>query len=465
VAERGVVQALVVGCVPLLVLLVLHDVAQVRDPKRLPLGLVVLVLALPFFQLLFDTRTLIFVWQLGSAVVALSYVFLLLPSERTTVLRSVLTLLALFAMLSLTGPFALAANGALDSRALLSSVSFALSGGYLFVGAAIRVRASSAERAVRILVYGGLMQLPIVVAQAAGLTQGFAGSLEALDSRRWGGSIETAALVRYPGSFGDYELFAEWMGILFILAVGGAIFTRGRTRAGLTLASAAILGMGMLTATRGFVVAIVLVLLLVVPAVLVSQRGRGFGGLLAVVTSAVVGMIYVVPDVARTGMLTRLLASEASGVNAFNRLGIFRVWGYFAARMPWYGYGWDSPILLQAFALIGVGYPHSAYFYFLLSAGWPGLLAVLLFFAAVLFSARGDLIRDVTAIYRVFVLGTATLYFVVSELKIEFVRLPFYVDLLLVLFGILAADSWARADRVGRHSCEEAETQETRVGG
>jgi hypothetical protein len=227
--------ALLIATLPLLTFAVLYELENATDSGHAPAGLIAMVLLLPFFQLVLGTRTLHLVWQACSLVVVLFYISAMGPAQRRATVRPVLPLMVAFEVLSLTGTISLFIAGALDARAILTAVVFALSGTYLLVGSVLRTWAGSAERASRVLVYGGLLQLPVVAAQAIGLTVGLGGSLSGLSSLKWGGVIASSSLVRYPGSFGNVELFAEWLGILLILAVGGAMYTRGRTRNALAI--------------------------------------------------------------------------------------------------------------------------------------------------------------------------------------------------------------------------------------
>ena len=447
--------AVLIALLPLLVLALQRELHRVGGEGHAPAVLIAIVLFLPFFQLVLPTRTLYLVWQGCTLAVVVFYLWAMEPAKRRLAVRSVLPLLVVFEVLSLAGALTLFITGALDSRAILSALVFALSGSYLLVGAVIRTWAGSGERASRILVYGGLLQLPMVAAEAAGLTEHLgSGILSSLSSTLYGGAIGAATIVRYPGSFIDYELFAEWTGILLILAVGGLMYARGRTRGALAVSVVALLWMGSLTATRGFLVAVALAALVVVPGALLSRRGRGFEGPLAV-AAAVFAAYFLVPDVAVEGTLTRLLQTETTGANAFNRLPLWTEWWKLVVRMPWYGYGWGSSALQNAFAVFRVDFPHSMYFYFALTAGWPGFVALIVLVGMVLWSAWGGLAEGNANAFRTLVLGVAVAYWVASEAKIEFVRLVFYGDLLLVLFGIIAADRWHSLSLTRAH--DEAE--------
>jgi len=449
--------ALLVAAAPFLVFAVLYELEHAADANHPPVGLIALVLLLPFFQLALNTGSLQLAWQTCTLVVVLFYIVAMKPTERSAVVKSVVPLIVAFAALSLTGAITLFITGALDAGALLSAGVFGLSAAYLLVGSMLRTWAGSAERAARILIYGGLLQLPVVVAQATGLTLGLGGTLSQLSSLQWGGSIAAASLVRYPGSFGDYELFAEWIGILFILAVGGVMYTRGRTRSALAVSIAVFLCMGLLTATRGFLVAVGLAAVVVVPGALLSRRGRSLTGLLTTGV-AVIAAFLLVPETAVKGSMGRLLQTTLTGANAFNRAQLWTSWGRLVERMPWYGLGWGSPALESALVAQAVGWPHSLYFYFALTAGWPGVVAIGVFVGMVVLSARGRLAEGEAGVYRMLVLGVAVVYWASSEAKIEFVRWVFYGDLLLVLFGIVAADRWlSRVPANGCPVCEPAD--------
>jgi hypothetical protein len=142
-------------------------------------------------------------------------------------------------------------------------------------------------------------------------------------------------------------------------------------------------------------------------------------------------------------LIGRILQTETGGANIFNRGLLFTTWTDLLSRMPWYGFGGEAQSVLQgAFTYFTVFWPHSLYFYFALVAGWPGLIAVAAFVLVLGYQALVKAPGEGFRVHRRIVLGSTVLFWAISEAKVEFVRLPFYGNLIMVLFGIIAADRW-----------------------
>ena len=302
------------------------------------------------------------------------------------------------------------------------------------------------ERMVYVVIAGGLLQLPIVLGQALGYADSLPGGLARLGAS--GGSLTDLAVsgsvARYFGSFGDYELLAEYSAIVLILCFGIVVFGLSSRRSLMVLGTVGAALVGWFTGTRGFALgALGGVAILAILAVFLSGRRFARVWRLAVLLFAVVvGILWLVPSQVTAGFLGRLALpnSSISGPNAFNRAPLFKTWISLAHGMPPLGYGADMMDRVHRAYPMLVS-PHSLYFSILLSGGFPALAALILFVAVLLFTVlKVTLASPVPKCRRWGAVLTAVVAFwLVDEIKIEFLRLPFYMDFVFLVFGLIAA--------------------------
>lgn len=465
--------------VPLLALVpvlvwALHDETERVRLGRRPLWVPLLLVALPFGWLLGARWVLL--TQVAVCGLVVMYLALLSPVQRAVAVRRVMPVLIPAALLVGFVSLSYVLSQSVGTADVLRLVELA-SGLAFILLAAVYCRSSSGfERLVELIVLVAVLQLPIVVAQAIGLTNALPSALGQLNARAFGGTLASPTIsvaggssslgfvFRFPGSFGDYELLAECAGLALVLCVGMIVFGLGRrSRVQLLAAAFCALAVGWFTGTRSFVMASAgAVVVLLVLAVLMSgdriKRVRRFA-----VGAVLLGLalIWLVPGEVTSGLLSRFVLSDASlsGPNAFNRGALFRIWWELAQKMPPLGYGTRMMEVVQAshpsFVLES---PHSLYFSVLLTAGWLGLAALIALVVTVIFLAARTALSGTSADSRYWgaVLLAAALYIFVNETKIEFLRLPFYTDLVFLLFGLVAV---AR----GLPDLEEVESGE--VGG
>jgi hypothetical protein len=261
---------------PVAVFVFLYESRHAGEAGHPPLGVIILIVALPLYKFIsYTDRNLDLVWQMVSILVIALYVATMAAERREVVIQSVVPLAVAFASVFVAVVLSLIVSGTIGRDTGVAAVTLGLSAVFLVAGALLREWAGSAERASYVLVGAGMLQLPIVLAQATGLTRALGSGFQILAPDLWGGLVGSSSLVRYPGSFGDVELFAEWLGVLTIIAIGGVMWSgRGRTRVWLTIASAALVAMGLLTGTRAYLVALIFGMGVVVPAALLGSRGR-----------------------------------------------------------------------------------------------------------------------------------------------------------------------------------------------
>ena len=308
------------------------------------------------------------------------------------------------------------------------------------------------ERLVSWIVVSGIAQAGVVLAQVLRLTSHLPSRLQGLGTS---GLISTAtggrtvALAgRYGGSFGDYELLAEFSVIVLILCVGVLTFDLAPARRGLYLVGAAAAGAcGIMTGTRAFAVGAVMGIgVLVLGASFQADRGRprSLRRLTAAVVVAAAAIVLLVPEQQVSAFIGRFdLASAAlTGTNPLNRGDLYRAAFRAVHGMPWTGYGVRMMDVFQGqFPNYLIRSPHSLYLTALLIAGWAGLVAVIALGVALLAMTLVTARSPVSRRYRQWgvVLLAIVVFWVADESKIEFLRYPFYVAFTFVLLGAVGA--------------------------
>lgn len=422
---------------------------------RLPMGIPAIVVVLPFFHILLPWGAWGHVFQAGVVALLVLYLSLLSPRLRVASVRRSIPLLVPVLLLVGTVILSYSLSPHLSRHDILGLADLTAAAAFVPLAAFYCRSLRDLERLLFAFILGGMLQLPIVVGQAAGLMDSLPGGLSQLSPAGWGGSLAEhavgagggAIVARYPGSFGSAENFAEYCGILVLLCLGLCLFEPRRMRALAFGAAAAAAGaMGWFSGTRSFVLGVGGgVAILLFGALILS--GRKVTRLMRLAEAVVLGavvVLWLVPGSITAGFLSRFGSSELSlsGPNAFDRLGLFRTWVSLVRDMPVFGYG---PGMSRA---IGASYPnwiihwpHSLYFWALLTSGFLGLAALCVVMAVVVYLPIRTAALRSTSRYRQLgcVFAAVTIYLAANEAKIEFVRLTFYIDMVFLLFGAIAS--------------------------
>jgi len=165
-----------------------------------------------------------------------------------------------------------------------------------------------------------------------------------------------------------------------------------------------------------------------------------------------VAVAALVPSAVSSAFLGRLSLPDVSlSGNFFNRGDLYRTsWGL-VGKMPAFGYGANmNTVFGQSWGGLII-WPHSLYMTTLLTAGFVGLpVLAWLLFGLVAMPVRCALHRRVGgAELRALgsILAVVIVCWVVNEVKIEFLRQVFYVNLMAFLFGLVSSLFW-----LSRHS-------------
>ena len=338
-------------------------------------------------------------------------------------------------------------SGFADSSGLFAAAGLLFATAFFVLPAGLVDTTDKLEWAVALLVIGSLPQMLVVAGQASGVIDSIPG-LSALGTATWVGSDVVLGGGRYPGTFGDVELLAEYSTLVTVLGIGLAVVGRRRAlRAmGIVAATAGIVT-GWLTGTRGFVVGVAVGVLAFVMALL-AARSRAFGRiaarLLVVAAVLVLSAYLLVPPEARSAMSARFSELTMEGPNAMNRGHMFSMWWRIAAQSPWFGYGSNMlQVIRNEFLRFYPQSPHSLYFWLLLTGGILLLCSFVWFMAALLFRlGRAALVGEPALRLWAAVFLAATVAWLANEVKIDAVRQVFYVDWLMFLLGLAAVTSW-----------------------
>jgi O-antigen ligase len=457
--------ALVFAALPWLGLLAVKDFARIRD-HLLPLGLLGLVFVTPIAHIPDTSVSTQLLLQIAFVAVFMTYAVLLSPYERRMAFQRAQPILPFVAvvviLVALSYAISLAGSPIDSSRMLNSDPAFAwnlmLALVFVVLPCLICRDANGLRLLISVLFVMTILQALIVVLQLFHLTEHLPGVFSSLTASRFAGagdSLSSSSALRYMGSFGDYELLAEFCSVMFIIAVGVVVFrlpAGGRFLAPATAIAAG--AVGVLTATRAMFVSTAIGALVLFLVITFRRREVKFRlilrGIALVVLSFAI-LYAVLPQASITAYVRRFTSSSTSmhGSMALNRAYLYSDGFKAAASMPFYGFGANMMIEFdKAAGNSQYRSPHSIYLSMFLIAGITGLAAFLALLIRLLQLAWRLSMRRSTQEFNRWglVFLAATVAWIANEAKIDFIRAPFYVDMTFMFFGLIcAAYSLARA--------------------
>jgi len=421
-----------------------------------PIGIPILVLALPLAHLVFSGGLSEVFFQAGTVGLAAFYLSALGPAERRRALARAFPVALPFLILFCVFGLSYVLTPVLTRGDLYVVFNLVSASAYVVLAGVFCNSVQRVRRGIVLLIVAGAIQLPIVVAQASGIADRLPASL-GLGTAGWGGPLvgrvtigSARALARYPGSFGDVELLAEFSTVCVLLCLGLIMFRLRPPRSSILYALAGCAALvGWLTGTRSFLLGAVSGLLLLV-AVALQQSGRRLARAgRAVLVMGLVGIVVaaLVPSSVSSAYLDRFRSSELSQRGDFyNRGPLYRTaWGL-VGEMPTLGYGANMMTVFDQSWGAPIPSPHSLYLTTLLTAGFLGLAGLawlLLRLVAMPISCalrrRGGR-TELRALGGI--LAVVMVAWVANEVKIEFLRHSFYVDLMAFLFGLVSSLFW-----------------------
>lgn len=421
-----------------------------------PIGIPMLILLLPFARLVFSGGLAEIVVPAGSVGLAVFYLSSLDSGERRHSLARAFPVALPFAILFCLFGLSFLVSTELTAADVNVVINLIFASAYVVLAGVFCSSVQRVRRGVVLLIVVGAMQLPIVVGQAIGVADRLPTSL-GLGTVGWGGSLvgrvgagAAGGLARYPGSFGDVELLAEFSLVCLLLGIGMIVMGLRPPRLSILFALAACVALvGWLTGTRSFLIGAAGGSLLLVAFALQQSGPRVARGARAVLVVVVLGVVIatLVPSSVTSAFLGRFASPAVThDVGFINRGPLYiAAWGL-TDNMPAFGYGanmmrvfqqrWGSPIVS----------PHSLYMSVLLTAGCLGL-AILVWLLLGLVSmslscALGRRVGQTELRSLGGILAVVIVCWILNEVKIEFLRQGFYVDLMAFLFGLVSSLFW-----------------------
>ena len=430
----------------ILFIFVLKDGGYKKGKKRTFQLMLFAVGMLPFYHLINADFKFELIWQTGSLFVMFYYLILSTPNEINNVIIRVKPIILPTAFVM--GIFALSYLNSekLGKENILFLYCFLTSPVYSLFACIYCKSVEDIEKLILILITFGLLQFPIIIGQAMGLTDKLSGNLSSLSTDGWGGPLASVSgVTRYPGSFGDVELFAEYIGIMFLLALGEFILPVKRRHKKLIGISILIfLIMGGFTGTRGFLIGIFLGIIVLMTLIQLQSNKKSiiFKRFLIIGLLLISSIILLMPRVIISGFLDRMLMADTFGSNLLNRGTLFSTWIYLSKQMPLFGYGAQMiDVVRLNFNYFFIQSPHSLFFSMLLIAGYPGLIMIIFFILKLFYlSIKCVKNKSNSSICQYGIMFLVILvYWSANEVKIEFIRLIFYSNYLFFLWGILSS--------------------------
>ncbi len=263
--------------------------------------------------------------------------------------------------------------------------------------------------------------------------------------------IKGRTIFRVEGMLRDFELFAEYLAIhiplfIFLLRNPGAIIPKKILKIFLMATIFVLLA----TSTRGAIVSLGCGLIYYI--VKIRSKVRLSKITLQILGWGItVGIILIV--------LYRILPSSAQIIERFAGTKITtldtrqyvwtKFWGYFIEK-PITGYGVVYNLGSYLF------FPHSTYFYYLLTLGIPGLLSYFILIGTILFKGFKNvrMARTEGQFFEIsIVTNTMFIMFIIDSIKIEYLRYSNYQLFIWLLFALVIAISELLIEKRNRVIC------------
>jgi hypothetical protein len=299
------------------------------------------------------------------------------------------------------------------------------------------------KRVVWIIIIIGVIQMPFLYAQSHGWTNWLPAEFKMFTSAPWGGTVSSVAVLRYGGTFGDYELLAEYLDMAVLFCVGIFVFTVSRKERFFAILSMILMIMaGYYTGSRAFVIGlgggVAIMVFLIIVKLGFSRKLMNF---LLIVLALVLAIAYLSTQQIFSGYITRFQDTQIGLNNYDTRNVVWTASFSLMEKMPFTGYGTGMMSTFISSNRRSSDSPHSLYFWMFLTAGYPGLISIIflvftpLLWMLLVISNKYKIIYHPWAI--IFI--SVWVFWAANEIIIEFTRYPFYKDIVFFLFGIMAS--------------------------
>lgn len=432
------------GLVIFLVILI-YELRWNQSYNRPSLLVPLLVLAIPIQRIFLSTLFMQVASQLLILLVIFFYLTIYSSQARYDYLRKIRPLFFPTIAFAFSILLSYVVAGGLDVKLWANILYILGSIGYAYLACIYCNSLENIKKILWVFVGIGIIQLPIMYAISQGWTGSLPGALQELNKYSWGGvaSPFNTTAFRYPGTFGDYELIAEYFDILVLICVGFFMFSsRKRERVFSILSMLIIITAGFYTGTRTFILGIGIGLVVMGFFMTIKLGIKKYLGYL-LIFGIFLGLIIALlsSDSIFGGYINRFLNTSIGSGNFDSRTDVWTISILLIHKMPFWGYGASVMELFNATANRIFLSPHSLYFSMLLRSGYPGLIAILVMIFAPIFWMVRILFNNTNKTYyawAIVFLGIV-IFWMINEIKMEFIRQVFYMNIIFFFLGIFAS--------------------------
>ncbi len=432
------------GLFILLLILIVESRSQISH--NMPSVLVpLMLLIIPIQAVLVRTIPILLASQLSIFLVILFYLQIYSPQGLLEYKRKIRPLILPTTAFAFSIILSYLIAGDLQRNDWVFLLSLLGSLGYAYLAAIYCKDMHNIQKILWLLIGIGVVQLPFLYAQSRGWTDWLPANLHMFTSIAWGGTASSVSVVRYGGMFGDYELLAEYLDIAVLFSAGILMVTPSRKERFFALLSIVLLlTAGFYTGTRTFILglgiglAVMFFLMVIRPGF--SKNVVIF---LMIVIIFILALYFLSSQEVFSGYISRFLKIDIRPGYYDTRTAVWTISFSMMQNIPFTGYGAS---MMNIFASTGnslriFSSPHSFYFYMFLTAGYPGLIAAIILILTPVMWILRVLFNKSIKVYQtwaIIIMGVWC-FWIVNEIKIEFTRYPFYMNILFFIFGIAAS--------------------------
>lgn len=426
-----------------LLLILIYELRMQSSHKESSLLVPFIIISIPIQAVLVRTIPVMLATQLSIVLVILFYLQIFSRQNRQEYLRRIKFLI--FPTIAFSASIILSyfIAGNLQRNHYVFLLYLVGSIAYAYLACIYCKDMGNIKKILWVMIAIGIVQLPFLYAQSRGWTDWLPAEFKMFTSSTWGGSASSVAVLRYGGMFGDYELLAEYLDMAVLFCIGIFMITPSKQEQFFAFLSLGlILIAGFYTGSRTFILGLGLgatvMIFLMTTKLGINKKLMNF---LIIVSILLLATLYLSTQEIFSGYIARFQNSQFSLNNFDTRNIVWEKSFSLMKNLPFTGYGaWMKDIFIST---PGGNYdsPHSIYFWMFLTAGYPGLFAILIMVVTPFVWTFRVLSNKNAAPYHTWaiVLISVWVFWIANEIIIEFTRYPFYMDIIFFLLGITAS--------------------------
>ena len=424
-------------------LILIYELRMQSSQKESSLLVPFIIISIPVQAILIRTIPIMLAAQLSIFLVILFYLQIYSHQNRHEYFRKIKFLFFPTIAFAASIIFSYFMAGNLQRNHYVFLLYLAGSAAYAYLACIYCRDIKNIKKILWALIAVGVAQLPFLYAQSRGWTDWLPAEFKMFNSSTWGGSASSVAVLRYGGMFGDYELLAEYLDMAVLFCIGIFIITPSKQeRFFAFLSLGLILIAGFYTGSRTFILGLGLgatvMIFLMITKLGINKMLMNF---LIIVSILLLATIYLSTQKIFSGYIARFQNSQINLNNFDTRNIVWEKSFSLMKNLPFTGYGaWMKDIFIST---PGGNYdsPHSIYFWMFLTAGYPGLFAILIMVITPFVWTFSVLSNKSASMYHTWAIVFISVwgFWVANEVIIEFTRYPFYMDIIFFLLGITAS--------------------------